>query len=99
MNQVSPIALPLPALVAPPARSADDYGYVRIASGHDENFSAFDPDAIGALREAYAWITQPARGEPGWLTYDARRFNQLTAMLRRAITREEIRNAETRVPS
>jgi hypothetical protein len=40
-------------------------GYILISDQHATDFNPFDPDPIGALREAYAWITQPERMTPG----------------------------------
>ena len=58
--------------------------YVRLAV-HEGQFNPFDPDALGALREAYAWITQPVRSGGEEVVYSSTHYDSLTEMLRRAI--------------
>jgi hypothetical protein len=65
------------------------HSYILNTSHPGDRFDPFDPDPLGALREAYAWISQPVVATPDRFTYDAFRYDALTEMLRRAI-----RNAE-----
>jgi hypothetical protein len=56
-------------------------------------FSAFDPDVLGALLEAYTFITQPLKSSVEVVdgqkvhrgTYDTASYNDLVQMMDRAI--------------
>lgn len=62
-----------------------DRSYTHLDGNHPTPFDPFNPGPAGALREAYAWITQPSRCAKGEMIYDAARYNELTAMMRRAM--------------
>jgi hypothetical protein len=77
------------ALVAEPPRKYRHYIFL---SRPEPGWDPFRPTPIGALKEVYAWITNPSVmeiGAPperrGTLTYRADHFEQLTSMMRRAI--------------
>jgi hypothetical protein len=78
--------------------------YAMIAPENHSGWSPFDPHALGALIEAYTWITQPQRmtspadrSRPGTAEYSTARYNDLTEMLRRAIAKERTRVGQTAV--
>ena len=50
-----------------------------------DSFDPFKPDALGALREAYAWIANPALMGNGEVIYCTAHYNALTAMMRRVL--------------
>lgn len=70
-------------------------GYATRSPEHASKFDPFEPDALGALREAYAFISQPLASvisdvngrKVHRATYDMSGYNELTAMLRLAIRR------------
>lgn len=66
------------------------HGYTLIANHPGDKFNPLDPDSAGALREIYAWITQPQVLTPTHATYRVAHYNQLTEMLRRAIKNAEL---------
>lgn len=68
--------------------------YSILAVHPDDDFNPFDPDALGALREAYTWITQPRMMTPGEVIYPTAYYNQVAEMLRRAIKNAEARKDE-----
>ena len=62
-------------------------GYTLLGSHPDPDaFNPFAPDLEGALREAYAYITQPlVIRSDGTATYSTRHYGQIVTMMRRAL--------------
>lgn len=56
-----------------------------LRANHSEKFDPFNPDLLGALREAYAFITQPTCLTECEGLYDTRGYGELVAMLGRAL--------------
>lgn len=59
---------------------------------HPDSFDPFAPDAIGALREAYAWVSNPSLIGNGELIYKSDHFNALAAMMRRALDAGQVQS-------
>ena len=78
---------------APPVVYHGDHCYIILSPYAPRDFDPFLPSHHGALMEAYSWISSPAgvRCADGrdTVTYDARHYNQVTAMMRRALGWEE----------
>ena len=68
----------------------EDRSYVVIGQHPPRStFDPFDPDLIGALREAYAWIINPYLSTPGSVQYRSRNLDAMTTMMRRAIAKAD----------
>lgn len=71
--------------------------YFMRSSAHTSEFNPFDPDLIGALREAYAFIANPMATTVSIIdgkkqrrsVYDANNYNMLVDMIDRAIRKAE----------
>jgi hypothetical protein len=57
---------------------------------HPDSFDPFGPDALGALREAYAWIANPTLIGNGEMIYSTARYNDLVAMMGRALSAAQV---------
>jgi len=76
----------------PPVERSYSYS-LRNPANSAREFSAFDPDPLGALLEAYTFITQPlkslATNVDGQKThravYDTSHYNELVTMMGKAI--------------
>jgi len=55
-----------------------------------DSFNPFAPDALGALREAYAWIANPTLIGNGEMIYSTARYNDLVAMMGRALSAAQV---------
>lgn len=57
-----------------------------------DSFDPFAPDALGALREAYAWIVNPSLIGNGELIYRSAHFNALVAMIKNALDAGQVQS-------